>query len=1784
MTWRKYFTPSPENTELSPISGNPSTRPGPAKANYSSYLPDVYMGSPNRIDRYQQYEVMDSDPEINAALDILAEFCTQKLKNNKSPFSIQWRHPGTNNEIRILAEYLQQWNTLQKFDTKIFRIVRNTFKYGDSFFIRDPETQAWSWIDPSNVVKVIVNESEGKKPEQYIIKDLAPNFTHLVATQITTNINPRQMGGGLTTGSGNFSASGMGQSGPRVASSTTRFGLSETEYAIDAQHIVHLSLSEGLDTNYPFGNSLLENIFKVYKQKELLEEAILIYRIQRAPERRVFHIDVGNMPGHMAMAFVERVKNEIHQRRIPSQCLTLDTKIPLLDGRTLPLSTIIKEFNNGHENWVFSCDPSTGNIVPGIISWAGITGTNKQTVRLVFDNQSEIVCTPEHKFPIPNKGFIEAKDLDIGETFITGQITNSHFFNQENEEWESINTLVTTFCGITPNGLRNIPDNNAPDNTPNTTTRLIFKEYLQDTSTVGTITVDGNEIYHDFHTFLLDNGVFTKNSGGGCFTMDTNVPLLDGRLLTIQELSKEYQEGKINWAYSCDPTTLALLPGKITWAGVTQESAQIIELTLDNNAIIRCTPEHKFPILNKGKVEAKDIVPLIDELIQYTAWDYTTEDTPYFFWDTAGWMKSMNRKESSTKKITSIRYLDSPTQVGTITIDGTEELHSHHTFAIAQGVYTYNSNVVDSAYNPLCISLNTEIPLLDGRTLTLSEIIHEYNQGKENWAYSCHPSTGKIVPGIISWAGITKHNANTIKIILDNNNTIVCTPDHKFPVFNKGFVEAQHLTTQDKLIYANIQSLNKIPYIWDHEDKQWITAHNMVGRFLKTTEFNTPFNFYPEHKDAEKTSIHHIDGNAANNNPTNIVFMNKEDHLLYHMTQNGYQVWEFNNTDIADTDNIISHRSILSIEPNGQLDVGTLSIDSDEKWHNYHTFAIKSGVFIKNSINEDYFFPRTCLSLTEKIALIDGRDLPLIDIIKEFEDGKDNWVYTVNQNTHEIEVGKIEWAGVTRKNTQVVKVTLDNGNTITVTPDHLFIMRDGSEKEAQYLVTNDTPMPVIMDHNIKVTTIEWLPNPEDTGDITVSSQNDNHNFGLTSGVFIHNSEGRGSSVDTLPGGCLAMDTTVSLLDGRELSIKDIETEMKHGKTLWTYSCEPITGKIVPGLISWAGVTQKSAKVMKITLDNGKSLICTPDHKFPTYDTEAKRADEFRVGDSLIPLYRRKEVLYGTTEYEQFYDNSDKTWKYTHRMVSKYLKDTVVQYEIFDESISDGKYGVCHHKDYNRYNNDPSNLCFMSHKDHVAFHGTYHARRMEHLKATDPGEYQRVCITISETIKQRWQEYTDEEYASICKGISDGIKNHVAQLSPEGREVRAENSRKAFKQGNVQFNHLMDTDPEFRESVISKRMEYWTPENREARGDLVREYNYQNWNSEKGVQRKEKHSKSQSVEYSHSMLISVIDMIKGKTSNQVSKDDVVTALNNNKSLLQELEELNQSKKVRNWTIDDGFTATGMVSMVKQFGYAGWKDFRMKESIHNHRIAAIEYLDDPIEVGTLTIDQHESFHNYHNFALSIGIITINSNLGEIDDLKFFTNKLFRGLRIPSSYLPTGADDSQASFNDGRVGTAYIQELRFNKYCERLQTLITEKFDTEFKMYMYTRGLNVDANIFELQFNPPMNFASSRQSAVDAERINTFNTIQGLPFMSKRFAMKRFLGLTDEEMAENERLYGEESGVGRPTQTDAAGELRSAGLSAADIEDELGGVEDLEVPDDLGITPEEEGGMMNNPPIAP
>jgi hypothetical protein len=202
-------------------------------------------------------------------------------------------------------------------------------------------------------------------------------------------------------------------------------------------------------------------------------------------------------------------------------------------------------------------------------------------------------------------------------------------------------------------------------------------------------------------------------------------------------------------------------------------------------------------------------------------------------------------------------------------------------------------------------------------------------------------------------------------------------------------------------------------------------------------------------------------------------------------------------------------------------------------------------------------------------------------------------------------------------------------------------------------------------------------------------------------------------------------------------------------------------------------------------------------------------------------------------------------------------------------------------------------------------------------------------------------------------------------------------------------------------------------------------------------------------------------------------------------------------------------------------------------------------------------------------SVETLPGGQNLGEIDDLKYFNNKMARGLRVPSSYLPTGPDESSQAMSDGKVGTALIQEYRFNQYCERLQGHIAQKLDDEFKMFLKWRGFNIDASLFAVKFNPPQNFASYRQSELDNTRIQAFTALEQLPYMSKRFMLERFLGLSEDEIKENEDLWREERD--KPEmQNDSGQDLRSVGITPGGMEADIQTGEEVAGMDAAGGAP--------------
>ncbi len=205
------------------------------------------------------------------------------------------------------------------------------------------------------------------------------------------------------------------------------------------------------------------------------------------------------------------------------------------------------------------------------------------------------------------------------------------------------------------------------------------------------------------------------------------------------------------------------------------------------------------------------------------------------------------------------------------------------------------------------------------------------------------------------------------------------------------------------------------------------------------------------------------------------------------------------------------------------------------------------------------------------------------------------------------------------------------------------------------------------------------------------------------------------------GGCLAGPTKVPLLDGRVLTMESLARQYPDGG-IWVYSCKA-DGKIVPGYVEKALSTQYGS-MLEIGLDGGKSVICTPDHLFLLRSGRYQAASELYLGDSIMPLYRRLNPAGKLVGYEQVLDNKSGRWKHTHSIVR-------------DALLGGYQKGMhTHHKDYDKLNNDPSNLVSMKREEHFKLHASlaselWHSLKYEKFRKEHSARHSRL-------MSKRWK--------------------------------------------------------------------------------------------------------------------------------------------------------------------------------------------------------------------------------------------------------------------------------------------------------------------------------------------------------------------------------------------------------------------------------------------------------------
>ena len=324
-------------------------------------------------------------------------------------------------------------------------------------------------------------------------------------------------------------------------------GSSNLGAKIAADSIINVN-SGIMDPKQTMVLSYLHKAIKPFNNLRMVEDATVIYRLSRAPERRVFYIDVGNMPTVKAEQYVRDIMVKYRNKLVYDSntgeikddrkhlCLSMDTRVPLLDGRTLTLEEISKEYKD-KKLWAYSCDPETGKFSPGLITWAGVSRQNAQVMRLTLDNDETIICTPDHRFPVWNQGLVAAKDLQVGSSLIPlyrkmegitpGAKKNKQYeqiWDNEAKKWVFTHRAVSQWkdsVGLINEFVFNEQFDDIIYQTKTSTAKEQIQhknhkikkiEYLTERMDTGCLTIDGNEIFHNNHTFALEAGVYTQNS------------------------------------------------------------------------------------------------------------------------------------------------------------------------------------------------------------------------------------------------------------------------------------------------------------------------------------------------------------------------------------------------------------------------------------------------------------------------------------------------------------------------------------------------------------------------------------------------------------------------------------------------------------------------------------------------------------------------------------------------------------------------------------------------------------------------------------------------------------------------------------------------------------------------------------------------------------------------------------------------------------------------------------------------------------------------------------------------------------------------------------------------------------------------------------------------------------------------------------------------------------------------------------------------------------------------
>ena len=255
-------------------------------------------------------------------------------------------------------------------------------------------------------------------------------------------------------------------------------------------------------------------------------------------------------------------------------------------------------------------------------------------------------------------------------------------------------------------------------------------------------------------------------------------------------------------------------------------------------------------------------------------------------------------------------------------------------------------------------------------------------------------------------------------------------------------------------------------------------------------------------------------------------------------------------------------------------------------------------------------------------------------------------------------------------------------------------------------------------------------------------------------------------------GCFTGDTKIKLLDGTEKSFAEL-AELNPNEIFYVYSVDK-SGRIVIGEGRHSRITRRNARLIELTLDNGAKIRCTPDHRFMLRDGTYKAAEELTEADSLMPGYFDiASVKEGLNEYLRVRQPVTGEYQFVHHLADEFNAQKQQVKHIKGAFVR-------HHKNFNRWDNRPTNIERMAFLEHLHLH----AEHLEELwkdetfrKAQREG-VQRYYDEHPEVVEKRRQRFIRQNQDETFRQengprVSSGLK----RLYQDNAGARAEISRR-----------------------------------------------------------------------------------------------------------------------------------------------------------------------------------------------------------------------------------------------------------------------------------------------------------------------------------------------------------------------------------------------------------------------